>query len=400
MKKCLFVFFAILVFSACENSQDTESLQQTKLFALNYGSFEDELDLFDLKNTSIINTYIQMRDGFFFITNGKAKKVIQLTSYGDLLSVFYNPDYNPVPSFVEVQSTDNQILTSQQAIEYPFNTLGHITVDTQKGIYVVDRVPTERRERDESQRLLLQDVVLRFANDGTFIDYIGQQGPGGTPFPHIAGVYTTNSDELVVVSVTGTGMLVNWFNSDGFLRYTLPIQSASLPIPFETDQEVYISVDTIVPDYNVHKVYIKVDYYLSSIDPSTNVQLDVSYYSTELYPLNIETGSFDEPISVPAHEEETREGLVSQTFKNAYQFLGVSQAGWFYFLSPVETGYSVQIISNTGERVLKKHLDIPIDNLYYNNFSLSNDGIITALLCNEFEANVVWWRTDNLLLDF
>jgi hypothetical protein len=33
----------------------------------------------------------------------------------------------------------------------------------------------------------------------------------------------------------------------------------------------------------------------------------------------------------------------------------------------------------------------------FNTFHLSGDGILSALLASEFEAKVVWWRTDRFI---
>ena len=83
MKKVLFVcviacvcLFAVLFFS-CEKKAVISALQRENKFTLNYGIFEDEINLFDLSTAGEINTRIAMREGLFYIANGEAQKVMQ-----------------------------------------------------------------------------------------------------------------------------------------------------------------------------------------------------------------------------------------------------------------------------------------------------------------------------------
>ncbi|MDE6350156.1 MAG: hypothetical protein K2K67_04040, partial [Treponemataceae bacterium] len=74
---------------SCRRSGVVASVSEKKLFALKYGSFEDELDLFSLSRAGDVRTYMAMRDGFFYVANGEAKKIMELNSYGDLLTLYY-----------------------------------------------------------------------------------------------------------------------------------------------------------------------------------------------------------------------------------------------------------------------------------------------------------------------
>ncbi|MDE6719876.1 MAG: hypothetical protein K2J68_08490, partial [Treponemataceae bacterium] len=75
-----FSFFSLLIFSCGKNS-DLSSIRREEKFTLNYGNLENQINLFDLNSTGEINTRIAMRDGFFFISNGKSKKILQMNSY-------------------------------------------------------------------------------------------------------------------------------------------------------------------------------------------------------------------------------------------------------------------------------------------------------------------------------
>jgi hypothetical protein len=77
--------------------------------------------------------------------------------------------------------------------------------------------------------------------------------------------------------------------------------------------------------------------------------------------------------------------------------LGLTDSGWFFFYFPDETGYTVQMILPREQTVLKRHLDADITRLVYYAFSLSDKGIISALLADEKRVAVAWWRTDAVI---
>jgi len=392
---CAFSFLLV----SCFKSNQVHSVSENTLFTLKYGSFEDELNLFDLARNGSVSTFMTMRDGFFYIANGEARKILELNSYGDLLSLYYNDEYLKNVAF----AGKNSINSTKKAISYPFNTLGPVAVDSRKYIYAVDTLPAERQERDISSRLLLSLVVLRFDANGKFIDYLGQQGPGGTPFPFIKNIYTTKANELVVVCTTNEGLVAYWFNTDGFLLYTVPVSQNTVPkLKSEDSAEVpaYISVENIIPDCAEHRLYVKVDYYMASLDSSLKVQSGIDYRSTLLCPLNVETGFYDEPLEIPSYEYSVTENLTKEIYNLPFDFLGVTENGWFFFIVPNEEGFIVQMVQPDGQRIVKRSLSVDHSkNLYYV-LSLSGNGIISGLFVRNENTQAVWWRTDSLLASF
>lgn len=405
LKKACITAASLFVFSlffSCSGSQIISTIEHEELFTLPYGSFEDEIDLFSLSSPGQISTFIQMKDGFFFISNGETNKLIQMNSYGDLLGIFYNPEMNPVPSFIkklnpEGTSTDSVNHSStQQALAYSFNKLGKIAVDYNKTVYAVDILPFERQEQDVDNKLLLNHAVLRFSSDGTFIDYLGQQGPGGTPFPFIKNIFTTKNNELVVVCLSNSGYIVYWFTAEGYLKYTIPIAAANLPVP-SAQETFFSSLDEIIPDYTSQKLYLKIDYHRNFVDPDSNVLAGVEFYGSRLYPLDIDTGLYEEPLIIPPFEDVVSEGYAKLTFPVPFNFLGTTESGWFFFIIPDQSGFMVQMVQPNGQKILKRHFNIDQNSILYHSFTLSQNGIISALLAEKDKARVVWWRTDQLI---
>ena len=399
MKKKFAVFAVILssfILFSCSRSGVVISVDENDLFKLNYGSFEDELNMFDISLTGNISTYIAMRDGFFYIANGESKKIMETNSYGDLLSLYYN---NESVRNLEFEQEDSSVST-KKSVKYPFNTLGPIAVDSRKYLYVVDTLPQDRFEHDEENRLLLNNVVLMFDVNGQFVNYIGQQGLGGTPFPIIRKIYTTKKNELVVVCTTNEGLLAYWFNNRGALLYRIPVTAEQIPMPADTEEEegrYYTSVGNVVPDYNENKLYIKVDFYQEMLDSTLKKNSGVTYRKTLLYALNLNNGEYEAPLEIPAYEHTILNDMSKTTDEIPFDFLGVTENGWFFFIITSEEGYIVQMVQPDGQKIFKRSLTVDHSQVFYYTLDLSSSGIVSGLFVLRNYAKVSWWRTDSLL---
>ena len=228
-KNLIFIFSAIILsaaFTACSRSESIESINENQLFTVPYGNFEEQLSVKDLNGVGEIRYGIFMRDGFFYLVNGDSKKIMELNSYGDLLTIYYNEE-SEISELLDNSKRNAQSVHNK--IAYPFDYVGMLSVDSKKNIYAVCSVPRDRQEQSDDETMLYSQTVLRIARDGSSVEYIGQQGPGGTPFPFIKNIYTTEKDELVVVGTSTQGVVVYWFATDGFLKYKIPVSEKSVP---------------------------------------------------------------------------------------------------------------------------------------------------------------------------
>lgn len=387
---------SLVFFFSCTRKGTIAAIEEDELFSLQYGNFEDELNMFNFASVGNVNTSIAMRDGFFYIANGQAKKIMELNSYGDLLMLFYNPETNPKPSFV---GEEDSVSTTRRAEEYPFSELSRIAVDGRKWLYAVDKLPPERQETDLDNRQVLSQIVLRFDGNGTFVDYLGQQGPGGTPFAYISGIYATEHSELVVVSKTSENLTVYWFSEDGYPMFIVPIAKENVPNPYRSDTtDTFLSVEDVIPDIHSHQLYLKVDYYKSYVDEASRVQSGIDYVSTMLYTLNVENGQYESSLEIPPHAEQVADGFSRETYQIPYDFIGVSENDWFFFLVSTEEGFSIQMVQKDGQRILKRRIPMNHkENLFYTQ-NVSNTGILSMLVVREDKAVVGWWRTDELIM--
>ncbi len=384
-----------MLFSSCGRQRNNLSLEEVEVFSLEYGNFEDELNIFDYNQIGNIDTRIAMRNGFFYISNGESQKIMEMNSYGDLLTLFYNEDTNPRPSFAtEEGETMN---ATRKAVSYPFNRVTELTVDGRKYIYAVDQLPLERQEYDDELQEHLENIVVRFDGEGKFVDYLGQQGPGGTPFPFVKNIYVTNNNELVVVCVSSEGPIVYWFSEAGHMLFTIPIEKKNVPSPYEEDQEFYVEIENVVPDYNDRILYVKLDYSIPYVDEASRMQSGVDYDRTTLYGLNVETGTYGAPMNIIPYTEVSVDDFSNLEYKIPYDFLGVSENGWFFFIISNDAGFGLQIIQANGQRILNRQLEMDRQKTLFYTFNLSNSGILSVLSIRSDKAYVNWWRTDSLI---
>lgn len=399
MKKYFFkVLFALVVTTflvSCNKNSNIQSISEDELFSLSYGNFEEQLSIADLNEVGPVRTGIAMRDGFFYLIDGFAKKTMEMNSYGDLLSLYYNED-SEIKTLIEKSKRTAESVHHE--ISYPFTYPGLITVDSNKSIYTVCTIPKSRREQGDNG-ILYSQAVLRFARDGSFIDYIGQQGPGGTPFPYIKNIYTTQKDELVVVCESVEGKIVYWFGSNGFLKYMIPINTKDTPVLNEADEtkEIYFTIENVIPDQINYQLYVKIDYYSSFVDEDSKVQSGINYLKTYLYTLDVVSGLYVDTVSIPPYEEEIVVDYSKLTYKIPYDFLGVTSSGWKFFIVKTEDGFNIEMIQNESQKLLRRHFNVNHNNNLYYTMSLTQDGIISALYMDKDKARVVWYRTDSLI---
>ncbi len=397
-----------LLASCAARDKPSVAVKREPLFALGYGPAEDQLDLFQIDGSQApLKTCLTMREGIFYIANGAGAKVVRLTSFGVPLSMIYNSEKNPEPIVLKpvpakpasgeaVSSKDSGGL-GRNAVPYPFRSVGEIAVDSSQNAYVEDRLPTERRVQDKDSGAILDHVVLRFDKDGQFIDYLGQEGIGGTPFPYIVGVYIVASDDCVVVSMTQTGWLVHWFDKSGVLVSALKLRREDLPMP-DKGQGLIGSLDKIVPDVGGRYILIKIDYYKEALDPATKASAGVEFASSWTYRMDVKDGKYADRWQIRAIEKTTKspDGQAVK-YSRIPQLLGAAGKAFFLMYADDDGRTYVATYDRITREMTKYSIDISTDELFYNAYYLSRDGVLCALLGTKYEARVVWWRFDKLI---
>jgi hypothetical protein len=394
-------FFAacmgIAILGSCSREK-IPSVTRKDLFTISIGRQEDQIDLFNLEGErSKRKTGIAMRDGLLYVSNGNGGKIVRYNSYGDLLFMIYNEEQNPPPLTLR-RNNDNQGVVTRWAFSYPLREPGLIAVDSRKHLYVEDRIPREQYGFDGENKALLDRMVIHFDIDGRFVEYLGQEGVGGTPFPHIIGIYTSVNDELAVVCRLPTGWNTYWFDASGTLLYRIQLKNDAIPIPQDRDLVVpFINSVCVSPDER--RLYLKVDYYRDTYDESTNTRSGSEPDSSVIWIMDVENGTYIRTIEVPFYEfmvTENNRKVIENMF---YSMLGVIKNSKIFLCFPVEGGYSILILSSESQEQRRGFIRVDNEELQYTTFNISAEGILSALLATDEDIRMVWWRTDELIGD-
>lgn len=392
MKKYIYYLFIFLCFSCYKES--IEDMKREDLFSLSYGSFEDDLNLsniYKIPNNSV-DSQIVMKKGFFYISNPGSKKVLKLTSFGDLLAVYYNGEYNRMPKFINMKKSD--VLSTREAIEYPFNFPTFIAISDDKNIYIVDGLTEDRIEYDLENNVGLKNIVLHFNEKNEFVDYIGQEGYGGSPFPSIDGIYSNNKNEIVVVCCVNQNVRVYFYNDKGALIHKYSITKESLPDVYKEKKESYMNIDRLIPldDF----LYIKVDYYIQEIDTISNVKKGIVYDKTMLYTFDRKTKTYISNIELPFYEDnEMRDGSIVKT-KRIYELIGMTEDGKCFLTTPKNEIFALAIFDTKNNKTYKHNLVVPLKTIY-STFYVSNDGILSSLFADDEKVRVSMWQSNRLI---
>jgi hypothetical protein len=392
----LFITIAVFLLVSCV-PKELEELSREELFALQIGKMDNQIDLFQIKGVmASAKNRVFMRDGLFYIANGNSAKIMELSSYGDLIFLLYNPAENPPPTSFR-QSDSEQVATTRRAVAFPLRRLGELVVDNEKRLYVEDAVSVERQVRDKDLNVLLDRVILRFDRHGSLIDFLGQEGIGGTPFPYIDSLYITDRDELVAICRTPRFWHVFWYSTEGVLLFQVDIDQDHLP---GTDEQSVSTLGKIVPDRNEAVLYLLVYTYRGAEDGGAGEASTENIYITRIYHLALETGMYEGFIEVPQNGVRTEKVGTQEVEVPApsFELLGVSSGGAYFLLRREEANlFQLLILDDRGDEVARRYLVMEDSELFYKEIQLASNGIIYALLGEEYEAQVVWWRSDRLV---
>lgn len=369
-----------------------ELLKREDLFSLRLGKMEDSVDLFQIDGIkSTHKNRLFMRNGIFYISNGNSGKIMEFSSYGNLLGLIYNPQDNPKPVLMGEENNQGR-LSNKMAVPYTFSELGDIAVARSGLLYAEDLTPEHRRSIDPKLGAVLNHIILRFNSHGQFLDYLGQEGIGGSPFPYVESIHTTVADDLVVVCRTTRQWLIYWYNANGQRKYYVSIALDKLPVPAEAGW--IPDLKSVKPDPEYPQLYLHLDYYPNSSGSQSNL------VTSRLYTLNLISTNYESYFSLP---QETQVLSGTSRFEPAkvqslHEFLGESIGGHFFFINRSgDNQRKLTILDRNGRVLNTRSLMIEDSQLVDLDLHLSFEGVISGFYGFEDRALVAWWRADTLL---
>ena len=370
------------------------------LFSLELGTLEDQIDLFQRadQRSPERNNFL-FYNGLILVSDGNARKIMEFSSYGDLLTLFYNPDTNPVPALVGSSATLGQV-KNRRAFAYSFNELGELALTAQNQLYVEDRVPPERRAYDSGLQVVLESRILRFDRDGKFLDFLGQDGIGGTPFPVIDKLLVTASGELVVICRTGQGWAVWWFDAAGTPVDKTTLLFTDVPQPEGVQRGIFLpQMETVVADWQSRKLYIKIDYYQETMDTTTRTASGIQEAQSRVWTYDMGSRAYKKSYALPILKRQKVKGdSLDPMGDRPFELLGVNDAGWGFFLSSPEGGSQRFLVCRPdGSTVVERNIELAGADTLFARYLVTRAGILVGFLSDGNQVEVAWWRSDKLL---
>jgi hypothetical protein len=391
----------VVLLAACQR-KGIEELLSTELFSLALGKMEDQVDLFQFENATVERANsVTMRDGWFYVANGSAGKVMVFSSYGDLIFLLYNAQTNPAPTTLgTAEGTSPSESTTRGFVAYPFADIGHIAVSSDRILYVEDAVPDVKAIKDLDRGVTRSRVILRFDRKGRQLGALGEEGIGGSPFPFVSALYVTSNDELVVVSRLPHSWEIFWFSREGAPLYQVEISNSNLPL--RAERGITHVLVTVLPDLQSPLLYLIMSSYTDAVEArsATSPTADDSV-TTRAYKLDLRTQQYGpKSIEFPTNApHRTKTGLKTTEIPSPpSDLLGVSSGGYFYLLAYTDMNlYTLQIVDPSGRVRAQRRMVIEDSELSFRDIHLSSTGIIYGLLADKSKAHVSWWRSDLLL---
>jgi hypothetical protein len=376
-------------------------LEREEQFDIGLGRLESQVDLFELEGRRLrAATWIYMRDGTFYISNGSGAKVMGFSSYGDLLLLLYDPTRNPDPVGLSLVGSPGEVASTKRAARHSLPEIAQIAVDDQETIYVVAQAAPDSAVVDDALGVRRDAVILRFDRQGRALPYLGMDGVGGTPFPPIESLRLTKEDDLVVVSRTARDRRISWFTREGAARYQAILSERQIPPARGAGAGSSGVIQQVSPDQNQPALYVLVDYSRETRDRATGTVTAVMPQSSILHRLDLRTAEFDRAYELPPIKSRKvrSAGRELDIPGSRYQLLGMVEQGHAFFLRQDNSGvYELAVLDAAGKLAEKRRLYIDDQGLTSMTFHLSSRGILSALLSDAGRAHVVWWRCDRII---
>ncbi|MDR1894991.1 MAG: hypothetical protein LBQ61_09965 [Spirochaetales bacterium] len=369
-------------------------LEKQTLFYLSYGKMEDQLDAYHEEGRqSLFKDRLLMRDGLFYLSNSASSKIMIFNSYGDIINLYFNREVNPDPVLLRAASGG----ATRRLYEYPFRDLGEIALSPDKLLLADDRVAEDRMEYDPQLGAMFNRIVLQFDGEGNFIDYLGQEGPGGTPFPYIDKLRVTGEKELVVFTKNPSGWKVFWFSPQGKPLYTAEIANENLPVSSDRVRDYGFAVlETLDSSLSSGRLYLKIDSYLDYDKIPNTDRRGIEFFSSQLWTLDAPEGRYLSGVEIPGYAVSDPQGTGGEAAL-VYEFIGTAKEDYCFFICLAGGNrYNLMVMDALGRVLIRRDISLGEGKLMFKEFQVSSGGILSALIGWEDRAEVAWWRVDEL----
>lgn len=367
-----------------------------KLFELPIGKTETDLAFFtDRQISPLKDTRIKMRDGLIYILDPGTGKLAEFNSYGEILTLWYNPDKNPKPVLLREETEENhnpEKEATKKAFPFRFHNPTGFAVNSQKQIYVADRLPDESVLDSAEYGLTLNYTVVCFGKTGKAEYILGQEGISGNPFPYITDISVDKNDCLNITSYTNSGKVFFKYDGKGNLLYKTVISDKMIP---SVQKETVSRQAEILPTANPDHILIRTDLYSEKSNSNSTVHYD--FLKTVIWAYDLKEKSFRGYFNLP--NTETKVSDTASWAENSYPVMlstdGFDHRGNLYFSSiEQEDTERVLILNQISRNIETKRIFTGFEKSIMLERSVTPEGIILGIVFYTEKAVVYWWRTD------
>jgi hypothetical protein len=350
-------------------------LERIDLFKIPYGVSESAVNPVSLHIDTID---ITMSQGIFSLLDGAGGKLITFSSFGDMLS------------------SKKVIITSTGSV---------IAVDPSQNMFIADNHSNlVQRIFDQQSYTYADSIIRRFSRFGDEFQYLGQEGPGGTPFPRILSLQVHSDSTLAVVSMSETVWLIHHFGKAGNLLSSIRFSEDALPIPGlltdvsdAQDWRVHVNLDKIHTSSKdgILNIYLKFDYYRESSTAERGTISGVEYFGSWIFVVDSRSGRIFRSIEIQGSKDSDQIPEFIGIWDNTLIFVTKRYGSPAEEINRAMAQINLTLLDADGGVLFKALLDLPTDTLELPVLKASDDGQIFALAKRNTDAVVFWWNLGN-----
>jgi hypothetical protein len=365
----------ILLYVSCHNETESSLLERIDLFNIPYGVSDTAVNPASLQTGTLD---IAMSEGIFTLLDGEGSKLITVSSFGDILFL------------------------KKTSIASPGSS---VAVDPNQTVFITDRLTNSYdRVFDQQSSAYADYIIRRFNRSGEELQYLGQEGPGGTPFSRVLSLQIHSDSTLSVVSMSETVWLIHHFGKAGNLLSSIRFSEDALPIPGiladeseSQDRRVHINLDKIHTSSidSILNVYIKFDYYREYSRSEHSALSGIEYFGSWLFVVDSRSGRIYKSIEI---QDSKNDGQIPE-------FVGIGENSLIFIINsnsmegartPLErVQLDILVLDTDGAVVINSPLDLPLETIEIPIIKVSEAGLVFALAKRNTDIMVFWWNLGN-----
>ncbi len=371
-------FFALFIVAmgtlfSCQIRTGGRYLERQDLFSLGYGGYGKSLN-FSAQGDVLVD--FDSREGIFHILDIHSRKVLRLSSYGDILSVLYDPRSSQAPEFIP--STDSGKTAGSEAPgRYAAPTAmtapSLVAIDSMQTLYVVDKPRAP---------LSGGSIVRRFGTLGREDTFLGQEGLEGTPFSPIQALFVMDDDSLGIVSSLPSGYLLYRFSGNGTLLTALKMDSAGIALDGMDAYRQNVDGILLRGEGERFEVLLKIDLYGESKDRKSEASAGFDAVESWLVTMDGTSGKLLNRLKVWSKSTNAENPILLGERDKEYVLLQ-SDSG--------ASGSSVLVVTDKGRVKGRYRMDLPEGVKLVSRLKLLRGDRLAAVAGGKETAHVIWW---------